>query len=123
MIPNQLVTWLNRVHWIQIKWLWLNGENDGAGDRAPDGASPEVHRQRSGVHPRAREKAEKGEGVTVKLTRGLKTSGEHGRTVGDDDRRRESTGDDELGTGSVGVRPKAAEVVPHGPVNMGEGSG
>ena len=65
----------------------------------------------------------KGEGVTAKLTRGLKTARRHGRTDGDDDRRRASTGDDELGTGSVEVRPKAAEVVPHGPVNMGEGSG
>ena len=89
----------------------------------PTGDRRRIAGKRSGVHPRAREKAGKDEGVTAKLTRGLKTPGKHGRTVGDDDRRRESTGDDELGTGSVGVRPKAAEVVPHGPVNMGEGSG
>ena len=65
----------------------------------------------------------KGEGVTAKLTRGLATMEMPGRTDDDGDRRRESTGDDELGTGSVGAQPKAAEVVPHGPVNMGEGSG
>ena len=91
--------------------------------RAPDGASPEVRRQRSGVHPRAREKAGKGEGVTAKLTRGLKKSGKHGRTDGDDDRRREASGFNELGTGSIGARPKAAGKVPHGSAKMREGSG
>ena len=91
--------------------------------RAPDGASPEVRRQRSGVHPRAREKAGKGEGVTVKLTRGLASTEEFGRTNDDDDRRREATGLNELGTGSVGVRPKAAGEVPWSPAKMGEGSG
>ena len=111
------------MHWIKIERLWLNREKDGADDRAPDGASPEFHRQRSGVHPRAREKAGKGEGVTAKLTRGLASTEEFGKTNDDDDQRREATGLNELGTGSVGVQPKAAEVVPHGPVNMGEGSG
>ena len=108
---------------IRIKRLWLNKDNDGAGDRAPDGRSPEDRRKRSGVHPRAREKAGKDEGATAKHTRGLKTSGKHDRTNGDDDRRRESTGDGELGTGSFKARPNAAEYVPHGPVHKGERSG
>ena len=64
----------------------------------------------------------KGEGVSAKLTRGLKTARRHGRTADGGDRRRENTGDGELGTGSVGIQPKAAEVDPHSPVNMGEGS-
>ena len=65
----------------------------------------------------------KGEGVTAKLTRGLATMEMAGRTSGDDDRRRESTGDGELGTGRVGVRPKTAEIDPHSPVSTGEGLG
>ena len=69
----------------------------------PTGDRRKIAGNRSRLHPRAWEKAGKDEGVTAKLTRGLKTSGKHGRTDGDDDRRRESTGDDELGTGSVEV--------------------
>ena len=45
MIPNQLVTWLNRVRWIIIEQLWLNEEEDGTDDRAPDGGSPEDRRE------------------------------------------------------------------------------
>ena len=89
----------------------------------PTGDRRRIAGNRSGGHPRAREKAGKGEGATAKHTRGLAMMEKLGRTDDDGDRRRESTGDDELGTGSVGVQPKAAEVVPHGPVNMGEGSG
>ena len=91
--------------------------------RAPDGALTEVRQQRSGVHPRAREKAGKVEGVTAKLTRGLASSGKHGRMNDDNDRRREATGLNELGTGSVGARPKAAGDVPHDSAKMREGSG
>ena len=87
----------------------------------------EPHRKiagnRSGVHPRAWEKAGKDERVIAKLTRGLASMEEFGRTNDDDDRRREATGLNELGTGTFKARPNAAENVPHCPVQMGEGSG
>ena len=65
----------------------------------------------------------KGEGVTAKLTRDLAMMEKLGRTADGGDRRRETSGFNELGTGTFKARPNAAENVPHCPVQMGEGSG
>ena len=108
---------------IRIKRLWLNEDTMAPATELPTGDRRRIAGKRTGEHPRAREMIGKGEGVTAKLTRGLAMMEELGRMNGDDDRRRESTGDGELGTGSVGIQPKAAEIDPHSPVNMGEGSG
>ena len=73
---NQPTTWPILVHWIKIERLWLNGEEDGAGDRAPDGASPEVHWRH---HFRRREGVGELEQGVAELTRGLGSSMKLGR--------------------------------------------
>ena len=92
--------------------------------RTPGGGSSAVHWRHAGMHLRRREGVGELEEDVGELTRkGLETSGKHGRTNDDDDRRREATGLNELGTGSFRAHPNTAEDVPHGSAKMREGSG
>ena len=109
---NQPTTWPILVHWIKIERLWLNGEEDGASDRAPNGGSSAVRRQRSGRPLRRREGIGKLEEGVAELTRGLETSGKHRRAADDGDRRGKMevlAGD---GAGGPGTQPEAVRGAP-----------
>ena len=111
---NQPTTWSILVHWIKIERLWLNGEENGAGDRVPDGASPEIRRRCSGLPLQRREGIGELDKDVVKLTRGSGSSMKLGKTIVDGGRRRwvlELTGD---GARGLETQPEAVGDAPRG---------